>query len=257
MNTSQLPDYRQLVLEIKSGRDGQISDKLEQFWQDLLPFFSTAPKDASHHLFQFATSVADTTPDADIGSTALNEAYLTFVRLLSNEDDPQAVYQPYCDFFQQAVACFSRYSADVGFQKIAQIQSYLRSHLAEDLSLKDVANSFFLNPAYLSRLFKSKIGMNFSDYLAELRISYAKDLLNNTSQSILVIAQSVGYQEANSFSRLFKKHTGMSPQKFRSLNHTTPQDGIPIQGDDFDMGPCIFGSSEDALDYADAFLTRD
>ena len=257
MNTLRLPDYRQLVLEIKSGRDMEITARLEQFWNELCPFYSTAPKDANHHLFQFATSVADTTPDADSGGAALNEAYLTFVRLLSVGEDPEMLYQPYCDFFQQAAACFSRYSADSGFQKITQIQSYLRSHLAEDLSLKDIADLFFLNPAYLSRLFKSKTGMTFSDYLAQLRISCAKDLLNNTSDSILVIAQAVGYQEANSFSRLFKKHTGISPQKFRNLNHATPQDGIPIREDDFDMGPCIFGSPEDELDYADAFLNRD
>ena len=257
MNTHKLPDYRQLVLEIKSGRESQVTSKLEQFWNDLLPFYTTAPKDANHHLFQFATAVADTTPDSNNSGAALNETYLTFVRLLSNGDAPEVLYQPYCDFFQQAVACFSRYSTDSGFQKITQIQSYLRSHLAEDLSLTDVAALFFLNPAYLSRLFKAKTGMTFSDYLAELRISCAKDLLNNTSNSILVIAQSVGYQEANSFSRLFKKHTGVSPQKFRSLNHTTPQDGIPIRNDEFDMGPCIFGSPENELDYADAFLNRD
>ena len=257
MNTLRLPDYRQLVLEIKSGQDMEITARLEQFWNELCPFYSTAPKEANHHLFQFATSVADTTPDADSGGAALNEAYLTFVRLLSVGEDPEMLYQPYCDFFQQAAACFSRYSADSGFQKITQIQSYLRSHLAEDLSLKDIADLFFLNPAYLSRLFKSKTGITFSDYLAQLRISCAKDLLNNTSDSILVIAQAVGYQEANSFSRLFKKHTGISPQKFRNLNHSTPQDGIPIREDDFDMGPCIFGSPEDELDYADAFLNRD
>lgn len=143
MNTLRLPDYRQLVLEIKSGRDMEITARLEQFWNELCPFYSTAPKEANHHLFQFATSVADTTPDADSGGAALNEAYLTFVRLLSVGEDPEMLYQPYCDFFQQAAACFSRYSADSGFQKITQIQSYLRSHLAEDLSLKDIADLFF------------------------------------------------------------------------------------------------------------------
>ena len=257
MDRLQLPDFRQIALEIKSGREGEIQEELDRFWKELRPFYDIAPTEANHHLFQFATSVADTTPDADNSGAALNDAYLTFIRVLPSGENPDAIYQPYCEFFQQAAACFSRYTTDSGFQKITQIQSYMRTHLAEDLSLKDVADLFYLNSAYLSRLFKSKTGMTFSDYLAELRISCAKDLLNNTSDSILVIAQAVGYQEANSFSRLFKKHTGMSPQKFRNMNHTTPQDGIPIRNDGFDMGPCIFGNNDDDLDYADAFLSRD
>ena len=133
----------------------------------------------------------------------------------------------------------------------------MRAHLSETLSLKEVSSLFYLNPAYLSRLFKEKTGMTFSDYLADLRIACAKELLNHTSKSILVIAQEVGYQEANSFSRLFKKCTGMSPQKFRNLNRTDTQDGIEITGSTFDMGPCIFRSQNPELDYADAFLNRE
>lgn len=257
VNTPQLPDFRQLISEIHSGRNSQILSLLEEFWQKLLPSYRSNPKEAERHLLQFATGVVDSHSQLDNGNAALNEAYLTFVRALSSTEDPEVLYTPYCEFFQYAVSCFNRYSADIGFQKIAQIQSYMRSHLAEDLSLKEVADLFFLNPAYLSRLFKEKTGMTFSDYLAELRISCAKDLLNTTSQSILVIAQAVGYQEANSFSRLFKKRTGMSPQKFRNLNRTNARDGIPIPGGDFDMGPCIFGSQDQDMDYADAFLMRD
>lgn len=179
MNT--LPDFRQLTLEIQSGRDGQIMSHLEDFWRALLPAWHTAPKEAERHLLQFATAVVDAPPESGSGNTALNEAYMVFVRTLSSTEDPETLYPSYCEFFQQAVSCFNRYSTDIGFQKIAQIQSYMRAHLAEDLSLKEVADLFFLNHAYLSRLFKEKTGMTFSDYLAELRISYAKDLLNTTS----------------------------------------------------------------------------
>ncbi len=254
MRELQLPDYIGLVEEIQQGESQQMGDHLEQFWGKLEPILQSEPQSAVNHLTKFATCVTELSVDAGKLPATLNDAYTVFIRSMFSIQDSQKLKEQFCIFCHRVAACFSQHYADSGFQRIAKIQAYMREHLADDLSLKTVSERFYMNSAYLSRLFREKIGMTFSEYLAEQRIAKAKDLLITSSDSILVIAQNVGYQEANSFSRLFKKHTGMSPQKFRKENGSI-SGGITIETGEFDMGPCVFAN--DDFDYADTFLHRE
>ena len=69
--------------------------------------------------------------------------------------------------------------------------------------------------AYFSRLFRTKTGQKFSEYLALRRIERAKLLLVSSAMPIAEIARAVGYPEANSFARLFKAYTNMTPAQYR------------------------------------------
>ena len=73
-----------------------------------------------------------------------------------------------------------------------------------------------LNPVYLSHLFKKIKKVNFSEYLNEVRLLKAMELLKGTTMRISEIAQSVGYNDARYFATLFKKKTGMSPNEYRN-----------------------------------------
>ena len=88
-------------------------------------------------------------------------------------------------------------------------------HLSENLSLERMARDLYVSTTYFCRLFRAKTGMKFSDYLAQQRIGRAKLLLATTELPISSIAQQVGYREANSFSRLFRSHTGITPSQYR------------------------------------------
>ena len=254
MSQNKLPAFQHLIAEIQSGEHSATMEHVDQFWASMLPCLEEDMQGAKQHLMEFAAGVIDSPDNEDSLFSTLGEPYVAFTRALINADTIPEIKVQYDRFFQQAVSCFNRYSSDLCFQKINQVQSYMQAHLDEDLSLKLVSDLFYLNASYLSRLFREKTGMTFSDYLADIRIARAKDLLITTSDSIISISQKVGYKEANSFSRLFKKCTGMSPQKFRNINHTNTRDSIPIPGGDFDMGPCIFSQGD--LAYADSYLNR-
>lgn len=99
---------------------------------------------------------------------------------------------------------------------VYQALNYIERHFTErELSLVNVAKEIHVTPPYLSNLFKDKTGKNFTEYLLELRMEKAKDLLGNTSLRVQEIAEEIGYLNPHYFSSTFKKYTKMTPLEFR------------------------------------------
>ncbi|WP_456290428.1 response regulator [Paenibacillus sp. AK002] len=94
-------------------------------------------------------------------------------------------------------------------------RTYLAEHYMEDLSLETVARRFFFSPAYFSSLFKSHTSMTFTEYLLQIRMDKAKEMLKDGTWKISEIALSVGFKDAGYFTRIFKRETGLSPEEFR------------------------------------------
>ena len=91
---------------------------------------------------------------------------------------------------------------------------YMKKHYAEDISLEKIANRFFLNQTYFSRLFKQYTGSTFTDYLIELRMEKAKELLGQGKYKVYEVSQMIGYRSEKYFFRVFKQYTGCSPTEY-------------------------------------------
>ncbi|WP_337102662.1 response regulator transcription factor [Paenibacillus sp. YIM B09110] len=100
-------------------------------------------------------------------------------------------------------------------QVIDRISQYIDEHLSDDLSLVRLAEIHYFNPSYLSRFFKQERGINLSEYIDTCRARKAKELLRDNDLKVREVAVSVGYEAAHSFTRFFKKVTGMTPQEYR------------------------------------------
>lgn len=98
---------------------------------------------------------------------------------------------------------------------IDNIKTYIHKNFTKDLTLEKISSLFYLNPSYLSFLFKEKTGQNFTDYINQLRIEQAKTLLKSTDDKIYKIAKLLGYVNPKYFFRVFKKMTGLTPEEFR------------------------------------------
>ncbi|WP_088067371.1 response regulator [Gottfriedia luciferensis] len=94
-------------------------------------------------------------------------------------------------------------------------REYIAHHFIEDISLEQVANYLKLNSFYFSKLFKKQTGETFSDYLMNMRINKAIQLMEKRELSLKEICYQVGYNDPNYFSRVFKKCTNESPKEFR------------------------------------------
>lgn len=100
---------------------------------------------------------------------------------------------------------------------ILDAKRYIQEHFQEPLKLEDVSREIGFNATYFSSVFKKETGKNFSDYLTELRMSRAKQLLCSKELSVNDVAEAVGYQDIKYFSKLFKKAAGISPSEYKKL----------------------------------------
>lgn len=103
-------------------------------------------------------------------------------------------------------------------QIIQTVKTYIEEHYLE-ASLEDAATQVNLSSSYLSRIFKEKCGMGFSDYLLKIKMEKACELLNDIQYKSYDIAYYIGYDNPKSFSRAFKVYYGMTPKEYRNRNN--------------------------------------
>lgn len=94
-------------------------------------------------------------------------------------------------------------------------RSYIEAHYAEEISLGSVAETLNLSPGYLGSIFKSAYGLSFRAYLRTVRISKAKELMQDQRLNLGEISQAVGYDNLNYFSQAFLEETGVRPSEYR------------------------------------------
>jgi len=101
---------------------------------------------------------------------------------------------------------------------INQAKTYINSHFSDsNLSLNEVAAQVNFSPNHFSAVFASETGENFRDYLSRIRVEQAKKLLRITNLKCAEVALRCGYNDPHYFSIIFRKNTGLPPQKFRAL----------------------------------------
>ena len=94
--------------------------------------------------------------------------------------------------------------------------SYVEKNYKQEISVKTISTELFITPNYFSQIFKSQIGMNFTDYLNKVRIEHAKKYLKDSSMKVYEVAENCGYQNYKYFNMVFKKYTGYSPKEYRN-----------------------------------------
>lgn len=99
--------------------------------------------------------------------------------------------------------------------RIAEVQLYLRKHLAEPLDLQQLAQRFAMSGRTLIRRFKSATGDTPMAWLQKLRIDKAKNLLETTLMPLDQLTLEVGYEDVSSFRKLFQQYTQMTPKAYR------------------------------------------
>ena len=94
------------------------------------------------------------------------------------------------------------------------IQAYLRHNFAA-ATLRSAARLVYMEPAYLSRFYRRHTGGSFSGYMTAVKMRFAAGLLRNSDRKIREISAMAGYAGPRNFSRVFKKHCGLSPRAYR------------------------------------------
>ena len=102
---------------------------------------------------------------------------------------------------------------------MGKVKKYLQhNYMMYDISLDSVSAILNINASYFSAQFKRAFGVNFVDYLTDLRMNAARELLMDPFRATAEVASMVGYESPNYFARAFKKKTGMTPTEYRRSN---------------------------------------
>jgi len=119
------------------------------------------------------------------------------------------------DAAQKVVESIHQYNYK-GFKLIMQKSiEYLHENYHQQILLKDVADHVYVSPYYVSRMFKKETGKTFTEFLNEIRINRAEELLKDPQFKTYEVAEMVGIPDPHYFSRLFKKITGVPPTAYR------------------------------------------
>lgn len=112
--------------------------------------------------------------------------------------------------FQQAKATQKNLS-------IARAMQHIQQNYAENLTVETLAAMVYLSPNYFCTAFKKETGLTFNDYLTDVRIKKARELLLDHSITIAGVGERVGYSDPRYFSRIFRKVVGLKPVEYRQL----------------------------------------
>ena len=98
---------------------------------------------------------------------------------------------------------------------IASVVRYIDRHYTEELTLELLTEQFGVSLSYLCHCFKRETGQSFTKYLTQRRLTRACELLARSDLTVTEIGEQMGYTDYCYFTKVFKKHIGISPSKYR------------------------------------------
>ncbi len=116
------------------------------------------------------------------------------------------------DLLMDAILYVGRNKSTKTARLVENVKKYIQDNFSnEDLRIEDVARHLYINYSYLCNVFKREAGMTVNDFLTEVRIQKARELIDQGNEYIQDVAGIVGYSDANYFGKCFKKYFGVSP----------------------------------------------
>lgn len=124
----------------------------------------------------------------------------------------------FVDFATEYVESKQKKETDDSRSQIERVLDFIQKNLVHDIGRSEIAKAVYLNPEYLSRLFKKEMGMGLNEYLVQERMKLAKSLLQSTSFPVSIVASKVGYTNFSHFAKVFKSIAGVSPSEYRKIS---------------------------------------
>lgn len=137
------------------------------------------------------------------------------IQNLSRDDSQETLYYFLMKAFDQLFECIyqNRNIQHTGI--FTKAKEYIWGNYNQEISLRKLSEAVGVNPYYLSHLFRKEMGISFLEYLTSVRMSIAKNLLKQTTMSMMEICLEVGYQDPSHFAKVFKKKEGIHPTEYR------------------------------------------
>lgn len=183
--------------------------------------FQEARNISGHDILQFAKELAQLYFVAMQRNNFTISNKEQFLSQLYKTLDSQNSWQNILSLLYKTISASFKASCNTQKQEankpIREARNYIKTNLKSNLSLEQISAVAGFNASYFSSLFKKETGSTISEYIIQVRMERAKELLKETDWNISVICEEVGYNDLKNFNKNFKKYTGLRPNEFRKI----------------------------------------
>ncbi len=203
----------EFLFRLESGMEKEVSALLG----DLFRYLATTEATYSsikYYFFQLSTA-AQSILSQYVEQVKSDSSSLSMQNILNTMFTLEELRQYYEQFFCNIAEMLQEFSVYATDDTVERVKIYIEKNYRKDITMEFISSLFYLNRSYLSHLFHERTGEKFVDYLNDVRIEKAKDMLRDTDKKMYTIAKAVGYDNIKYFFRIFKKKTGLTPEQYR------------------------------------------
>ncbi|WP_186327392.1 response regulator [Paenibacillus sp. Y412MC10] len=201
----------ELLIAVERSQEQKVCDMLHQLFETFKDN-KTAPEVAYMASIQIVMKSIDLLREFG-GTTDLWRDVFHFLK--TKPGSVAALKQSLHTFLELCMGTVKHYKEMNSEHPLVQIERYLQENFHQNLTIKKIAERFFINPVYLGQAFIKKNGVGILEYIHDLRIAEAKRRLCDTEETVRVIAEDLGYVHYHHFLREFEKRTAHKPVAYR------------------------------------------
>lgn len=210
-----LADPQEVIDLLTCGSEEDIRAAAADFPKLAASWEANRPKDMQQRTFQWILNVYRTAKKEGWKNLWWEQNPIQFWEDFERFDTLESLHRQVIQHLLDAAASM-REQFGSGNQIVLEAERYIKNHYCDNITLQTVADEIHVTPTWLSKLFKRETGVTFLEYLTEVRLKQAAQLLQNVHLKIYQVCHLVGYQDPVYFAKLFKKQYGCNPQEYRS-----------------------------------------
>jgi two-component system response regulator YesN len=209
---------KELIAYVQTGEKSKAVSMLNDILSEIFSFSSGNLDIIKAKLFELTATLMRAA--VDIGAPL--EEMAIFIKMYNKILVEETTFEDLCYLTKEVMESFmlvvyeNRTKKQTNQHLVSAI-NFIKQNFSGDLSLETVANHVYVSSYYLSHLFRDEMDMSFSDYVNKVRMEESKRLLKDNTLKTQEVAELVGFNDSNYFSKAFKKYYGVSPKSVSDL----------------------------------------
>lgn len=207
---------RELITSIKAGTEDEINNVLDKLF-NYVSSSKSSIKDSQVYLMEMLITVLKAAKESNADMENVFGGNMNLFMTLDNMKDIDEIKEWMKEICIKTMKYIIKDRQDTSKALVRKAKDYVNnSYYESDITINKICNYLHISPTYFSFIFKKETKTTFINYLTDIRMESAKELLRTTSMKTFEIAEKIGYSEPNYFSYCFKKKFDMSPSEYRN-----------------------------------------
>lgn len=209
------PHFDRLQEALKLGAEKKTFEQLNFIHKLLLKDMNVHPAIVNQLFYDFLLMSMDTLQASNKDSGITDYVKNITLQKMQNLPTLELIYQYIATqlnhYFNHIESLYLQSNERI----VSRVKEFCRQNYNTDCSLDDISSSVYISKNYLAQVFKEKTGMSLWNYVTDLRVEKAKELLALAEVKATMVAELVGYKNASHFGRVFKERTGLTPKEYQ------------------------------------------